>query len=242
MKTIVDLSTTSARACRRAWTPAWLFRNGANGAWFDPSDMSSMFQDSAGTVPVANDGDPVGLLMDVSGNGNHAVQTVPAARPSWRTDGVLSWLEFDGADDKLVVPPVTYNASEFGLSIGIEYQANDTKFGAWRALHVDGVYIGLSHPTSLGAIQNTGGQLSVNGESAPATRSGLRSQLLSPGVATATGVPVSAFAGSNWQFAGYSVPATPGCRVFGYLESDALLPATLPQVRRWMNKKSGVVQ
>lgn len=242
MKLICDISVTSALWRPASWSPAALFSGGAQGAWFDPSDTASLFQDPAGTIPVVNDGDPVGLLVDVSGNGNHAVQTVPSARPSWRTDGVLSWLEFDGADDKLIIPPVAHNASEFGLSIGIEYQANDLKFGAWRALHVDGVYIGLSHPTSPGAIQNTGGHLSVNGESAPATRSGLRSQLLSRGVATATGVPVSVFAGSNRQFGGYSAPAVPGCRVFGYLESDALLPATLPHVRRWMSQKSGVEQ
>lgn len=242
MKVICDISVTSAPWRSASWSPAVLLAGGAQGAWFDPSDTASLFQDPAGTVPVANDGDPVALLMDVSGNGSHAVQTVPAARPSWRTDGVLNWLEFDGADDKLIVPHVSYNASEFGLSIGIEYQANDTKFGAWRALHVDGVYVGLSHTTSPGAIQNTGGQLSVNGELAPATRSGLRSLLLSPGVGTATGVPVSAFAGSNWQFGGYSAPAVPGCRVFGYLETDALLPKTLPHVRRWMSQKSGVEQ
>jgi hypothetical protein len=239
---ICYISVTSAPWRSPSWSPASLFADGALGAWFDPSDTASLFQDPGGTIPIVNDGDPVGLLMDVSGNGNHAVQTVPAARPSWRTDGVLSWLEFDGADDKLIVPPVSHNTSVLGLSIGIEYQANDLKFGAWRALHVDGVYIGLSHPTSPGAIQNTGGQLSVHGESAPATRSGLRSQLLSPGVGTATGVPVSAFAGSNWQFGGYSVPAVPGCRVFGYIEADALLPATLPHVLRWMSQKSGVEQ
>ncbi len=240
MKVVCDLSVTSAPPrARHVWHPGSLFRDGAQGAWFDPSDLSTLFQDSAGTIPVVNDGDPVGLIMDASGNGNHAAQPAPAARPIWRTDGVLSWLEFDGTDDRLVIAPVAYGGSEFGLSLGIEYQPEDNKFGAWKALHVDGVYTGLSHPTSLGDIQSTGGQLSVNGMPAPATRSGLRADLLAPSVCTATGVPVSAFAGSTWQFGGYSTPATPACKVFAYLESEALSPTELPQVRRWMSKKIG---
>lgn len=38
------------------------------------SDKSTLFQDVAGTVPVTKDGDPVGLIRDKSGNGNHATQ------------------------------------------------------------------------------------------------------------------------------------------------------------------------
>ncbi len=34
-------------------------------------------------------------------SGNHATQSTSAARPIYRTDGVLHWLEFDGVDDRL---------------------------------------------------------------------------------------------------------------------------------------------
>lgn len=34
--------------------------------WYDPSDLSTMFQDSAGTTPVTADSDPVGLILDKS--------------------------------------------------------------------------------------------------------------------------------------------------------------------------------
>ena len=37
-----------------------------NGAWFDPEDLSTMFQDAAGTVPVTAVGQPVGLVLDKS--------------------------------------------------------------------------------------------------------------------------------------------------------------------------------
>ncbi len=53
----------------------------ANGCWLDPSDMSTMFQDAAGTTPVTAVEQPVGKIIDKSGNGNHATQSVTASRP-----------------------------------------------------------------------------------------------------------------------------------------------------------------
>lgn len=76
-----------------------LFKNGEQGVWFDPSDLSTMFQDVNGTVPVTKDGDPVALMKDKSGNGNHATQSVSLARPIYKTDGILHWLKQDGVDD-----------------------------------------------------------------------------------------------------------------------------------------------
>ncbi len=38
----------------------------------------------------------------VGGPGNHATQSTSAARPIYRTDGVLHWLQFDGVDDGLL--------------------------------------------------------------------------------------------------------------------------------------------
>lgn len=48
------------------WTPRSLFSNGEQGWWFDNSDLSTLFQDSAGTTPVTAAGQPVGLQMDKS--------------------------------------------------------------------------------------------------------------------------------------------------------------------------------
>jgi len=82
-----------------------LFSAGEQGAFYIPRPIvngkQALFQDSAGTVPVTADGDPVGKMLDKSGNGNHATQTVSVSRPIYRTDGTLHWLEFDGLDDFL---------------------------------------------------------------------------------------------------------------------------------------------
>lgn len=48
------------------FTPRQLFTAGVNGAWYDPSDFSTMFQNAAGTTPVTAVGQPVGLMLDKS--------------------------------------------------------------------------------------------------------------------------------------------------------------------------------
>lgn len=84
-----------------SWTPAKLFANSEVGLWIDPSDLSTMWQDSAKTTTVAADGDPVGYIADKSGNGFYFEQGTSSQRPTYRTDGTLHWLDFDGVDDYL---------------------------------------------------------------------------------------------------------------------------------------------
>ncbi|MFA5899403.1 MAG: hypothetical protein WC829_09865 [Hyphomicrobium sp.] len=43
-----------------------LFGNGEVGAWYDPSDLATLFQNSAGTTPVTAVEQPVGLILDKS--------------------------------------------------------------------------------------------------------------------------------------------------------------------------------
>ena len=46
------------------FSPLSLFQAGEQGAWYDPSDLSTLFQDSAGTTPVTAVEQPVGLMLD----------------------------------------------------------------------------------------------------------------------------------------------------------------------------------
>lgn len=98
--------------------PVTLFTGGKQGVWLDPSDLSTMFKDAAGTQPVTTDGDPVGRLDDLSGNGNHATQTVSASRPTYRTDGILHWLQFDGVDDRLNITLASAVSAPFTIAMG----------------------------------------------------------------------------------------------------------------------------
>lgn len=80
------------------FVPIDLFNTGEQGAWYDPSDITTLFQDSAGTTPVTAIGQSVGLMLDKSGRGNHASQTTAGNRPvlQQESDGRL-YLAFDGA-------------------------------------------------------------------------------------------------------------------------------------------------
>jgi len=70
-------------------------------AFYAPANRASLFQDAAGTTPVAADGDPVGLMLDQSGNGHHLAAPSAAARPVYRTDGAHHWLAFNGTSHEL---------------------------------------------------------------------------------------------------------------------------------------------
>ena len=88
-----------------------LFANNEQGFFYDPNDLSTMYQDAAGTVPVTAVGQPVGLIRDKSGRNNHAYQTVSASRPTLSsrvnlltgTDKLTSWsiVNIDKVDNTL---------------------------------------------------------------------------------------------------------------------------------------------
>lgn len=71
----------------------------AGGAVYDPSVMSSLFQDAAGSTPVTASGQAVRRMNDLSGNGYHAIAPSDAARPLLTVAGGLSYLTADGVDD-----------------------------------------------------------------------------------------------------------------------------------------------
>lgn len=79
------------------WTPAQWFLASEQGVWYDPSDMSTLFQDSAGLTPVTAVEQPVGLALDkrlgaIAGpellvNGNFDTDTDWAKGTGWSISG-----------------------------------------------------------------------------------------------------------------------------------------------------------
>ena len=58
--------------------------------WYNITDLGSLWQDTAGTVPVAASGDPVGRIDDKSGNLHNALQGTAGERPLYEDlDGVF---------------------------------------------------------------------------------------------------------------------------------------------------------
>ena len=98
---------------RGGWSPLRLFAASEVGAWYDPSDLSSMNTKSDGSGTVPGVGDPVGRILDKSGNGKHATQATDAARPLLQQDaGGRYYLDFDGTDDFLVTGSVDFTGTD----------------------------------------------------------------------------------------------------------------------------------
>ena len=99
---IVTDGTISYRTIQyNAFTPANLFGGGDSGVWYDPSDNSTLKQNSNGTGAVALN-DPVGYMANKAGGGSNATVVTAGLRPLWKADGNgKNYLEFDGTDDHL---------------------------------------------------------------------------------------------------------------------------------------------
>jgi len=60
----LGLGGAAGLASAQSSTPINLFLNGEQGAWYDPSDFSSLYQDAAGTTAVTAVEQAVGLMLD----------------------------------------------------------------------------------------------------------------------------------------------------------------------------------
>lgn len=116
----------SSERRRRAQTPAFpneiksLFAGGIGGEFYLPFPQF-LFQDAAGTIPVTADGDPVRLMLDISGNGKHAQALSDAARPIYKTNGLLHWLEFDGIAHLLRASSSVAGIDDLTMCVVAEY-------------------------------------------------------------------------------------------------------------------------
>jgi hypothetical protein len=111
--------------------------------------LSTLFQDAAMTTPVTANNDPVGAILDKSGNSRHLTQSTAGSRPLYKTSGGLHWLETDGSDD--------YIGVLFALSQPID------RVSAWRFLEAAGQTGALvtSTPDSFVQLYITAGELRI---------------------------------------------------------------------------------
>lgn len=105
------------------WSPARLFANGEAGGWWDPSDLSTVWQDASRTIPGAVDA-PVGCQDDKSGRDNHLKQFIAANRPMLRQSGGLTWLEGDGINDTMLAPSLLKIATGRAIVLGWQNATN----------------------------------------------------------------------------------------------------------------------
>lgn len=78
--------------------PTSLFASGEQGVIFDPTDLSTLFQDTSGTSAVTASGQAVARMNDISGNGNDVTQSNLANRPTYNVTSGKSSLVFVPGD------------------------------------------------------------------------------------------------------------------------------------------------
>ena len=128
-----------------------LFNSNEQGAFYIPKPIvlgtQSLFQDSAGTVPVTADGDPVGLMIDQSGNTNPATQSVSADRTTYKIAGGIESLTYDGITD-FISNRSDFKYQQFTCSLWVKSDAGQKSYAN---------IIDVNHGTNLGwAIERSG--------------------------------------------------------------------------------------
>ena len=120
--------------------------SGIDGAWFDPEDISTMFQDSAGTTPVTALEQPVGLWLDKSKGMGLGPEIVTNGDFS---NGITGWIGVGGSisavdgkavlttDGSLSFPQIYQNISTIpvGIPLRISWSvSNNTTTRQFKAL------------------------------------------------------------------------------------------------------------
>ena len=82
LRSVFCAASGGASPSLRAQVQALFVDTPADGGMYDFNDASTLRQNSNGTTAVGN-GDPIGYVEDLSGNGNHLTQPTATARPAW---------------------------------------------------------------------------------------------------------------------------------------------------------------
>ncbi|WP_413219077.1 hypothetical protein [Tritonibacter mobilis] len=131
MMALSDAGVLLVRATRDRFSPISL---GPLAEW-DPSDLSTLYQDAAGTIPAGVD-DPVRLMLDKSGNGYDISAPSDTTRPFLRSSGGLFWLETDGIDDRMELSSRMGLATDPALTVCAAIEKSAADGSDYRVFHL----------------------------------------------------------------------------------------------------------
>lgn len=107
--------------------PLLYLTESSQGVYFDFTDISTMFQDAAGTIPVTTVGQIIGCIKDKSGKGYKLIQATASRQPKLgrnATTGSYAIL-FDGSDDFMLCTLASpFNYVNATMIVAAEYRSN----------------------------------------------------------------------------------------------------------------------
>lgn len=210
-------------------------------AWFDFSDITTLFQDSAGTQAVTSDGQNIGKATDKSAAGNSVTQAgASTLKPTYKTNiqNSKSVARFDGGDYLTAsftqAQPVTVifvanstttdRVAVGGTGIGIGVYTTATAWGYQAGNFVNGTVEGINNIEIVSAV--------FNGASSKLVVNGSTSSTSNPGTNGFVALGVGAYSDSGNKLVGDI------CEVLVY--NSALSDALRGQVQTALNTKWAV--
>lgn len=86
-----------------------LFANNEKGMAYNCQDINTLWQDTAGTIPVTTVNQLIARVDDLSGNGNHIIQADLTKQPQLKQDADGFYLWFDGTKSMYSASTVDFN-------------------------------------------------------------------------------------------------------------------------------------
>lgn len=152
-------SLTSARSLRSSLSyttsVASLFAAGEVGLWFDTTDITTLYQDTAGTIPITATGQTVALMKDKSGRNNHATQPTAAQRPTYGVipyGGIRNFANGSGAVGDVTYWPAT--ATQSGVTATKVASGTDTDGLPYVDIRYQGTSTNTFHTTTYALDQS----------------------------------------------------------------------------------------
>lgn len=227
------------------FSPAQVFAGGGAGIWLDPSDISTGFQDSAGSTPQTASGQFTGKRLDKSGRGNHVVQaTSGTARPEFDIISGISSDYFDGSDDYLEVASLSALGANMDMFVAYKRSVDSGTLCLpfTQAPNTAARFVSFQTGQPPAAYTNAGTPtVYVNGAlvGASPTR-GQLSAALTVGswvVWESQGMDLSAWTG--FVIGSYTSGQLPG-DIGGLIVCPAQSSATRAKLRKWLGAKVGL--
>lgn len=225
----------------RAWSPAVLFAGGQDGAWYDPGDLSTLWQDTAGTTPITAAGQTVRRMDDKSGNGRPLLQPSAGEAMVLRRSGAGWYLEGSGitwmqADFTFAQPFDRVSAVQVDI-----WQDADRIFDGGFGISAGILWLRPSSPQVqiYSGTEGPAGAVSL-GQPAVITErhAGASSRLAVDDNAYATGNAGTAAPNGLTLFARHSGTFPTSGRFYGLVQRVPMTDPEISQLRAWLRPKA----